>query len=209
MDLLRLRARFCPRVTAVKSGQMPLVSMHVDSGRSLHQPTRLQPLAPVLVSVLVPGELKQLRAKKRWDHAELRALHARRMARVMVEAYQQNGLLSYAELQWCFHTSMTTVSLLLDWFQRNHHVVLPCPGSVLDMGRMMTHKDIIVRLYLEGMSVLEISRQTYHAPRSVDAYLRAFDAVLILHLYGLTTDLIARVAAERHGDMRSRELAEQ
>ena len=57
----------------------------------------------------------------------------------------------------------------------------------------MTHKDIIVRLHLQGMSVLEISRQTYHAPRSVDAYLRAFDAILILHLYGLPAELAARV----------------
>ena len=58
---------------------------------------------------------------------------------------------------------------------------------------MLTHKDIIVRLYLKKMTVLEISRQTYHAPRSVDAYLKVFDSVLILHLYNLPLKLIARV----------------
>ena len=61
------------------------------------------------------------------------------------------------------------------------------------MGRMLTHKDIIVRLHLEGLTVLEISRQTHHAPRSVDAYLKVFDSVLILHLYGLPKPLMARV----------------
>ena len=193
LDLAKLRARFCPRINTIDSGQMPLVAMHVEAGRSLHRPTRHQPLAPVVVSLLAPGELAELGRLEVRPYDELMELHARRMARVLVEAYQQDGLLSHAELQWCFLTSLHTVSRVLDWYQRRHHVVLPCPGSVLDMGRMLTHKDIIVRLHLQGLSVLEISRQTYHAPRSVDAYLRAFDAVLILHLYGLEPALMARV----------------
>lgn len=40
------------------------------------------------------------------------------------------------------------------------------------MGRMLTHKNLIVRLHLQGRTVLEIARQTYHNPRSVAAYLR-------------------------------------
>ncbi|MEW6243958.1 MAG: DUF1670 domain-containing protein [Bacillota bacterium] len=35
--------------------------------------------------------------------------------------------------------------------------------------------------------------QTYHSPRSVYAYLKAFDSVLILHLYGLNPKLMATV----------------
>ncbi len=51
---------------------------------------------------------------------------------------------------------------------------------------MLTHKDMIVRLYLQGLSVLEIARQTCHNPRSVDACLKTLDSVLILYLYGLS-----------------------
>jgi len=167
--------------------------MHVESGRCLHQATRYQPLAPVVVSLLAPGELRRLQQPGPLPYEELMELHARRMARVLVEAYQQDGLISYTELQWCFLTPNGSVGNLLDWYQRKHNVLLPCPGTVLDMGRMMTHKDIIVRLYLQGMSVLEISRRTYHAPRSVDAYLRSFDSMLILHLYGVPEHLSARI----------------
>lgn len=164
LDLVRLRARFCPRISVIDSGQMPLVAMHVKAGRTLHRPTRHQPLAPILVSLLAPGELNELGRLEVRPYDEMMDLHARRMARVLVEAYQQDGLLSHAELQWCFLTSLHTVSRVLDWYQRKHRVVLP-----------------------------SLSRQTYHAPRSVDAYLRAFDAVLILHLYGLSPTLMARV----------------
>lgn len=115
------------------------------------------------------------------------------MARVLTEAYTQDGLLSFAELQWIFLTSTGTVSRAVDYYQRKHQVILPCPGTVLDMGRMLTHKDLVVRLHLQGLSVLEIARQTYHSPRSADAYFKAFDSVLILHLYGLNPKLMATV----------------
>jgi hypothetical protein len=193
LDLARLRSRFCPLISTLDSGQMPLVSMHVKAGRRLDLPTRLQPLAPVIVSIITPQELEQLGEKDWFEYSELMKANARRMARVLIEAYQQDGLISYSELQWCFLTSANSIGRILGWFQHKHNVILPCPGTVLDMGRMLTHKDIIVRLHLQGMTVLEISRQTYHAPRSVDAYLKVFDSVLILHLYDLPLKLIARV----------------
>lgn len=192
-ELAKLRARFCPLASTLVSGQMPLVSMHVKAGRRLDLPTRLQPFAPVIVTMITPGELEALGRKNRFEYSELMELHARRMARVLIEAYQQDGLISYSELQWCFLTSANHIGRILGWYEHKHNVMLPCPGSVLDMGRMLTHKEIIVSLYLRGLTVLEISRQTYHAPRSVDAYLKVFDSVLILHLYGLPLKLMAQV----------------
>lgn len=193
LDLARLRSRFCPLIDTLDSGQMPLVSMHMKAGRRLELPTRLQPLAPVIVSIITPQDLEHLGENDWFEYSELMKVNARRMARVLIEAYQQDGLISYSELQWCFLTSANSIGRILGWYQHKHNVILPCPGTVLDMGRMLTHKDIIVRLHLQGMTVLEISRQTYHAPRSVDAYLKVFDSVLILHLYGLPLKLISRV----------------
>jgi hypothetical protein len=192
-ELAQLRARFCPLASTLSSGQMPLVSMHVKAGRRLDLPTRLQPFAPVIVTMITPGELEALGRESRFEYSQLMELHARRMARVLIEAYQQEGLISYSELQWCFLASANHIGRILGWYEHKHNVMLPCPGSVLDMGRMLTHKEIIVSLYLRGLTVLEISRQTYHAPRSVDAYLKVFDSVLILHLYGLPLKLMAQV----------------
>lgn len=193
LDLIALRARFAPRIGTLKSGQMPLCAMHVDSARSLWQSTRYQPLAPVVVTLLRDDERAVLARKVSPTYAEVVALTGRRMARVLTEAYTQNGLLSFAELQWVFLASIGTVSRVVDLYQRTEHVILPCPGSVLDMGRMLTHKDLVVRLNLQGLSTLEIAQKAYHNPRSVDAYLKAFDAVLILQLYGLPKALIASV----------------
>ncbi|MFN3286593.1 MAG: DUF1670 domain-containing protein [bacterium] len=193
LDLMALRARFCPRLTTLRSGQMPMAALHVKAGRSLWQPSRHQPLAPVVVSLLAAEEARTLRHRPFGDYEQFLDFYGRRMARVMTEAYTQDGLLSYAEIQWIFLASTGTVSRALDHYQRKHRVILPCPGTVLDMGRMLTHKALIVRLHLQGLSVLEIARKTYHNPRSIDAYLKTFDAVLILHLYGLSPSLMASV----------------
>lgn len=61
------------------------------------------------------------------------------------------------------------------------------------MGRMLTHKDLVARLHLQGSSVLQIARQTYHNPRSVEAYFKAFVSGLILYLFGLSPKLMAGV----------------
>lgn len=192
-ELAAIRARCAPRITTLASGQLPLVATHVDAGRSLWQASRHQPMAPILVSALADGEGRLLRHQPPTTYQAFLELAGRRMARVLVEAYAQDGLLSYTELQWIFLASAETVSRALDHHQRTLGVVLPCPGTVLDMGRMLTHKRLIVRLHLQGHTVLEIARATWHHPRSVDAYLKTFDAVLILRLYGLPQRLIASV----------------
>ena len=192
-ELIAIRARFCPHPSLLATGQMPLAAMHVQAGRTLWQPSRLQPLAPVIVSPLLPGEIRHLRRQPPQTYEDYLGLHGQRLARVLTEAYMQNGLLSFAELQWLSLLSTATVSRAIDFYQRRHQVILPCPGTVLDMGRMLTHKDLIVRLHLQGYSVLEIARKTLHNPRSVDAYLKVFDSVLILHLYGLPVELMAGV----------------
>jgi hypothetical protein len=193
LELVAIRARCCPRITTLATGQMPLVALHVNAGRSLWQPSRYQPATPIVVTLVADGEGRILRHHPPASPEGFLDLAGRRLARVLREAYVQSALLSQPELQWMFLFSMATVSLALDHYQRKHHVILPCPGTVLDMGRMLTHKALIVRLHLQGLSVLEIARQTYHNPRSVDAYLKAFDSVLILHLYGLTPPLMASV----------------
>lgn len=193
LELMAILARFHPRLKTLPSGRMPLAAMHVEAGRRLWQPTRHQPLAPVAVTLLGKKESHILRHRPPRRYENYLAFHGRRMARVLTEAYVQDGLLSFIELQWIFLVSTATVSRTIDYYQKHYQVILPCPGTVLDMGRMLTHKALVIRLHLQGMTVLEIARQIYHHPRSIDAYLKAFDAVLILYLYGIPPPLMARI----------------
>jgi len=97
------------------------------------------------------------------------------------------------ELQWVFHLSSARVSELIRSFQKEHNIIVPTPGTILDSGRNMTHKDIIVGLHLQGYDVKQISQMTYHSPRSVDNYIGTFESVLILDLFGMPSELMARL----------------
>ena len=95
------------------------------------------------------------------------------------------------ELYWIFQISSARISELIRRFQNEHNIVVPTPDKTLDAGRSMTHKDIIVRLPLEGYSVKEIARITRYLPKAVNNYVGTLETVLILYLYDIPTHLIA------------------
>ena len=97
------------------------------------------------------------------------------------------------DLQWIFQTSTARISELIRSFQKEHNIVVPTPGTVLDAGRSMTHKDIIVNLHLQGHTVKEIAKITYHSPRAVDNYVSTFQSVLILRLFEVPPEIMARL----------------
>ncbi|MHB8984451.1 MAG: DUF1670 domain-containing protein, partial [Eubacteriales bacterium] len=125
---------------------------------------------------------------------ELEAIQQAQMARVLTEAYLQGGLLSMVDLQQLFLRSYQAFSRMIRQFMVDHRMVLPTPGTVLDAGGAMTHKDIIVGLYLEGYFSKDIARITRHSPEAADRYIDDFERILILYLYGLPLELMARVA---------------
>ena len=92
-------------------------------------------------------------------------------------------------MQWIFLLDSTSLARIAKSFQLEHDIIIPTPGTILDAGRAMTHKDIIVRLHLKGHTVSEIARITYHSTRSIDSYIGTFEAVLILYLYSMSPEL--------------------
>jgi hypothetical protein len=66
-------------------------------------------------------------------------------------------------------------------------------GTILDAGRSITPKDVIVSLHLQGYTVKDIAGMTHHSPRAGDNYIGTFEAVLLLYLFGVPPELMARL----------------
>jgi len=188
-EMVSLRNIVCPRKETLRSGEMPVLSTHVRAGLSKETRTKFRRLAPVIITVWAPGEMTDN------PPAAVPFLQGlqRRIVRVCFEAYRQDGLLTLMDLQWIFQMSAARISELIHSFHREHSIIVPTPGTVLDAGRSMTHKDVIVNLHLAGYSVMEIARRSYHSPRAVDNYVGTFESVMILYLFGLPPHLMARV----------------
>ena len=188
-ELITLRNVCCPRARHLKSGEMPFLALSVNAHLSEEVATRFRRLKPVILTVWTIEELKRCP----WDEPISEEQLIERFVRVCFEAYRQGGLLSLMDLQWIFQISSGRISKLLRRAQQKHKIIVPTPGTVLDSGRTMTHKDIVIELYLQGYTVLEIARLTYHSPRAVDNYIGTFEAVLILDLYHVPKRLMARI----------------
>lgn len=188
-EVITLRNICCPRTSVLTSGKMPLVVTHVSARLFEGTATRFHQLAPVTITVWTQEELNNLPDTV----PEYLEILKKRIVRVCFEAYRQNGLLTLMDLQWIFQISSARISELIRSFQREHNIVVPTPGTVLDAGRSITHKDVIVGLHLEGYNVTEIARITHHSPRAVDNYVGTFESVLIMYLFGLSPQLMARI----------------
>jgi hypothetical protein len=188
-EVIALRHICCPRTKELKPCEMPLIVTHVSARLSEEMGTRFRQLAPVIITVWMPEELDRQPDTVPGFLEQLK----RRIVRVCFEAYRQNGLLTLMELQWIFQISAARISELIRSVQREHNLVVPIPGTILDAGKSMTHKDIIVGLHLQGYNVREIARMTHHSPRAVDNYIGTFEGVLVLHLFGVAPELMARL----------------
>ncbi|GFP19853.1 hypothetical protein HKBW3S03_01357 [Candidatus Hakubella thermalkaliphila] len=188
-EVITLRNVCCPRTRQLQSGEMPLLTTHVRAHLSEEVATRFRRQAPVILTVWTPEELANCPHTVP-DYLELLK---KRIVRVCFEAHRQNGLLTLMELQWIFQMSSVRISELICSFEKDHNLVVPTPGTVLDAGRSITHKEVVVSLHLQGYTVKEIARITHHSPRAVDNYVGTFEAVLILYLFGMPPHLMTRL----------------
>jgi hypothetical protein len=188
-ELISLRSICSPRLHQLSSGEMPFLATSVTARPAEETRSRYRRLQPVILTLWSSEELEG----RAWEEPPGERELARRIVRVCFEAYRQGGLLSLMDLQWIFQCSATRVSKLMRSMQKRLGIVVPIPGTILDAGRSMTHKDIVIDLHLRGYSVREIARMTYHSPRAVDSYIGTFEAVLILQLYHVPPPLMARV----------------
>jgi hypothetical protein len=131
-------------------------------------------LVPVRLTIVADEDVDAIRA----HHlaAERREVRVRRLTH---EAYAQGGVLSCADIAILTGYSTSAVSMTAVAL-RHRGELLPLRGYVVDMGSYPTHKAIIVRLYLDGLTTPDIAARTYHTKESVDRYIRGFERVRLL-----------------------------
>lgn len=188
-ELARLRAWCCPAFDEVAPGQVAWLAGSVGKHKRPGLPVARRIQVPVVLTLFTDDEL----AAEPQSWPELNQLQMHQAARMAVEAWCQGGLLPTVEFELLFLRSATVMDKLLRAYMQRYQVILPTPGTILDAGTALTHKDIVVRLHLQGLFTAEIAKRIYHTPEAVDAYLKVFHAVLILHLYGIPPELMARV----------------
>lgn len=119
------------------------------------------------------------------------ALRREQIKRVTREAFKQRTLLTVEDLAYKilsagYRTITRDLSIL-----REHGENIPLRSTQKDIGRTTTHKEQVVKLWLEGNEPAYISKSTNHSIDAVSRYLQTFKRVIALTLEGTDKTSIA------------------
>ena len=132
-------------------------------------------VTPVILSV-THEEDKQMRTNG-YSHKEVRKF---KVARLLREAYSQNGVLTQADVAELIGVSAGTIGKDIREYQEENEVILPYRGTIHDIGPSLTHKKVIISLFLQNTPTPDIARKTCHTEEACDRYIKAFKKVRTL-----------------------------
>ncbi len=141
-------------------------------------------LRPVILSVVTYEDIQ-----KRAKGVSLKEIRKCGEARILHEADKQSGTLAQSDLSLILSRSLATIQKEITDYERENNVVLPRRGTVHDLGRSISHKQIICRKsVLDRKATPDIALETYHSPMAVDRYLGDFERVCFCLKKGLSVE---------------------
>jgi hypothetical protein len=122
------------------------------------------------------------------------ALRRHRLVRICHEALQQGGVLTLEDIAYrLFNCGQRTLCRDLQVL-RQQHINVPLRSTIKDMGRALSHRRLIVELWLGGKEYSEIARTSHHSVPSVQNYVDKFKRVALLAEQDLGLDTLAFLA---------------
>ena len=174
-DILRLIERRQDYVMKIDSGQVLWLGVKKEEKQNYGKNASNTEIVPVTLTLLAPSDIDMLSSG-----FTTREVRERRMVRLFKEGYEQGGVLSNNDIALLLNLSPSTVSKQVREYMERTKEVVPTRGTIHDLGRAITHKRIIIRLYLDGYLTPEIARMTKHSEEACDRYIRAFNKVRML-----------------------------
>jgi len=114
------------------------------------------------------------------EHEGVIGLRRHRLQRIATEAFQQGGLLTVEDianrLLNCGERTLTRDIKAL----KDKGIHLPLRSTIKDMGRTISHREMIVKHWLLGMEFSEIARKTNHSIEAIANYVEKFKRVIAL-----------------------------
>lgn len=141
-------------------------------------------LKPVVLSLVNREDIERIR--EGFSRRERSILTA---VRLFEQAYEQGGVMTGADVASIMRLSPGTVSGYVRQFERDNEKVVPRRGTIHDMGPTLTHKRIIcIKHFVEGKSIAQTARESYHSTSAVTRYVNDYKRVLTCWKQGLSKE---------------------
>jgi len=138
-------------------------------------------LPKVQVWVTLHGGQEDAEAYATYGHAGLRR---QKLLRISEEILDQNGIATQEDLARLLGTSVRTIKRDIAYL-RGQDLAVITRGVYSDIGPSVSHKVVIVEMFLSGFVYTEICRRTRHSAKAVKRYVSTFGRVVALYERGL------------------------
>jgi uncharacterized protein YerC len=119
------------------------------------------------------------------------ALRRHKIQRICHEAFDQGGLLTVEDLAYrVFNYGARTISRDLAYF-REQDIFIPLRSTVHDMGRTLSHRLLVIKLWAQGKEYTEIKRETCHSINAIQNYIDKFKRTIALAKQGYDVNRIS------------------
>lgn len=174
-DINDLASRFFVPRDFVKPGQMVINAVCKSDTPRVGKTMRDTKIKPVVVTLFTDEETKD------WiNGTKKRDLKKSRMARILAEAFEDEGVLHLGDLSLIHLCCVSTAGRYVHEYEDENETILPYRGTIHDLGPTMTHKELIVEKYLSGKTHEQIKRETDHSTVAISNYIRCYRRVVIL-----------------------------
>jgi hypothetical protein len=160
------------------------VASHEPAGK----PLEACALVPVRLSLLEAEDVPDPEADA--DFNCVRHMKVSKALRYANEAKRAGGYLTYADLGYLLGIHPAAISTLA---QKEQKSILPLRGAECDIGRGVTHRREILRMFLELYTETQIADRTGHSYESIENYVKEFATVMLLHEQGMAAPMIRKV----------------
>jgi len=180
------RETYCPEnisLSSLRPGQMVVTVISELEGAS--KKIKEAAMVSVVVTVDSPDDIL-IREKEGVD-----GLRRRRIFRICQEALDQGGLMTVEDLAHrILNVGERTIIRDLKKL-RQQEIIVPLRSTIRDIGRTITHKEEIIKLWLSGKQYGYISRSLHHSCNSIKRYVDTFKRTIALSNEGHTSANIA------------------
>jgi predicted transcriptional regulator len=198
--LQKLIDQYFPPTERLRMGQVLWPAIDVNETAGYGKPIEQCRLKPVMLQAISEQDIAQLLAGARRP-----AVRQQIAVRLCLQAHEQGGVLTLADVGTMLHVSPTTASKYIKDYEQEHPgELVPRRGTIHDMGPTLTHKKIICRKVIhEGKSIEQTAQQTRHSPAAVTRYVQDYRRVAACLKQGMSlkqaayaTGLSPRLAAD-------------
>jgi len=123
------------------------------------------------------------------------ALKLQKIIRYTEKAKASGAFLSHADLAYLLGISTSVIERLQAAQIKENIIPFPTRGREADLGRSVTHRAEIIKLWMEIYTETEIVRRTGHSYSSVENYLTAFGRFILLKQREMPLPAIRKILA--------------